>query len=73
MRGNTSPETHFRVTIISPQFENMKLAQRHRTVYNILGDEMKMEGGIHALQLRCKTETEAERDSKILEAAKCKS
>lgn len=62
MKGSTSPETHFRVTVVSASFEGMKLAQRHRLVYGLLKDEMAREGGIHALQLRCKTGAEVVRD-----------
>lgn len=68
MRDSTSPETHFRVVIVSPAFEGMKLAARHRTIYALLKEEMAQEGGIHALQLRCKTQAEQERDSKAMGA-----
>lgn len=34
---------------------------RHRMVYALLKDELAMEGGIHALQLRTRTVEEAEK------------
>ena len=36
-------------------------AARHRMVYALLKDELAMEGGIHALQLRTRTPEEAEK------------
>ncbi|BFZ53046.1 hypothetical protein PYCC9005_000069 [Savitreella phatthalungensis] len=63
MRGNTSPETHFRVLAVSSRFEGQRLAQRHRTVYGLLREEMEVAGGIHALQLRLKTPQEAEAEA----------
>jgi BolA protein len=74
MKGNTSPETHFRygyrfdieankrVVVVSERFEGERLAARHRIIYGLLKEEMAQEGGIHALQLRCKTRAEQERD-----------
>ncbi|KAF8468918.1 bola-like protein-domain-containing protein [Kalaharituber pfeilii] len=58
MRGNTSRETHFRLEITSSKFEGLRPAARHRLVYGLLTEEMQKEGGIHALQLRTKTEEE---------------
>lgn len=63
MANSTSPETHFRVTIVSDAFDGVRLAQRHRLVYGLLKMEMAQEGGIHALQLRCKTRGEQVRDT----------
>ncbi|ORY87812.1 bola domain-containing protein [Protomyces lactucae-debilis] len=62
MKGNTSPETHFRVVVVSERFEGERLAARHRIIYGLLKEEMAQEGGIHALQLRCKTRAEQDRD-----------
>ena len=61
MAGSTSQETHFRVVITSSAFEKKMQPARHRMVYSLLKDEMAMEGGIHALQLRTKTEEEEKR------------
>jgi stress-induced morphogen len=62
MRGNTSSETHFRLEIVSDAFRGKMQAARHRMVYQLLGEEMKKDGGIHALQLKTKTVEEDERD-----------
>ncbi|KAK2747375.1 hypothetical protein FQN55_005124 [Onygenales sp. PD_40] len=55
MRGSTSTETHFHITITSPSFAGKMQAARHRMVYAALKDEMAAEGGIHALQLKTRT------------------
>ncbi|KAI9376472.1 bola domain protein [Aspergillus egyptiacus] len=62
MRGSTSRETHFHVTITSPSFQSKPQPARHRMVYALLKEEMSREGGIHALQLRTKTPQEEQRE-----------
>lgn len=59
MEGNTSRETHFRVTVVSDEFKAKPQPARHRMVYRLLGDELA--GGVHALQLRTRTTEEEER------------
>ncbi|KAH7327382.1 bola domain protein [Rhexocercosporidium sp. MPI-PUGE-AT-0058] len=61
MAGSTSQETHFRVVITSEAFEKKMQPARHRMVYSLLKEEMGMEGGIHALQLRTRTAEEERR------------
>jgi len=62
MAGNTSRETHFRVVVTSEAFEGKMQPARHRMIYGLLNEEMKKEGGIHALQLRTRTVGEWERE-----------
>ncbi|KAL3457932.1 bola-like protein-domain-containing protein [Aspergillus heterothallicus] len=62
MRGTISKETHFHVTITSPEFQSKMQPARHRMVYALLKEEMSQEGGIHALQLRTKTPEEEQRE-----------
>lgn len=61
MAGSTSKETHFRVVITSDAFQSKMQPARHRMVYALLKEEMAMEGGIHALQLRTRTPEEEQR------------
>ena len=61
-------ETHFRLIITADAFEAKRQPARHRMIYSMLDDEMKRDGGIHALQLQ--TMTPAEEAAK--EAAKKK-
>ena len=42
-------ETHFRVRVVSPRFTGMMRLQRHRTVNDLLADELR--DGVHALAI----------------------
>jgi len=48
---------HFTVTIVSAAFTGLGLLQRHRLVYDALGDTMRRE--IHALSIRALSPEEA--------------
>ncbi|KAJ2768400.1 BolA domain UV induced protein Uvi31 [Coemansia nantahalensis] len=63
MQGVASTETHFRVTVVSEAFRGKPLLARHRAVNALLGDQLKAEGGIHALALVTKTPEEAAKPS----------
>ena len=47
---------HFFATIVSDQFEGLRLVQRHQKGYAALGDRMKSE--IHALSFKALTPAE---------------
>ncbi len=47
---------HFEAVVISPSFSGLRTLQRHRRVYDTLGD--KMGGAIHALALTTRTPEE---------------
>lgn len=47
---------HFFATIVSDQFDGLRLVQRHQKVYAALGDRMKSE--IHALSFKALTPAE---------------
>ena len=57
-KGHAGPATdsHFRLIIVSDEFEGLNSVKRHRMVYKCLADELA--GGVHALQLKCLTPTE---------------
>jgi BolA protein len=55
--GAASGGGHFIVNIVTPAFENKTLIQRHRLVYNAVGDIMHSE--IHALSINAKTPQES--------------
>ncbi len=42
-------ETHFKVVIVSSEFESMRAVKRHQSVYGILKEELA--GPIHALAI----------------------
>jgi len=49
---------HYRVRVVSPDFEGQGRLQRHRTVYAALGDAMRADT-IHALSIEAATPAEA--------------
>jgi BolA protein len=49
-------ESHFKVVLVSTEFEGESLIKRHRRVNQVLADELK--GGIHALALHTMTPEE---------------
>ena len=54
-------ETHFKVVVVSSQFEGMSAVKRHQLVYGVLADEMSKkpaQGGIHALAITSRTPAE---------------
>lgn len=52
-------ETHFRVRIVSPRFTGMSRIDRHRSVNELLADELK--AGVHALAIEPAAPGEATR------------
>lgn len=55
-------ETHFKVVVVSSQFDKLSLIKRHRLVNDILSDELK--NGVHALSITAKTPAEWDNSSK---------
>jgi len=49
-------ETHFKVVVVSDQFEGLSLVKRHRTLNQLLSNEL--ETGVHALSLHTMTPAE---------------
>ena len=49
-------ESHFKVVLVSPDFDGKNLLARHRLINTLLADELKSK--IHALALHTYTETE---------------
>ena len=52
----TGSETHFRVVLVSDEFDNVGLLGRHRAVNEVLSQEL--EHGVHALALHTYTRDE---------------
>jgi BolA protein len=55
--GAQSGGGHFTVTVVSPKFSGLTAVQRHRLVYDALGDLMRTD--IHALSIRAFTPGES--------------
>ena len=51
-------ETHFNLILVTPRFEGLSTLQRHRAVYDALGDELR--SGLHALTMKTLTPSEWE-------------
>ncbi len=69
---NVAPgsESHFKVTIVSENFDELVLIKRHRLVNTVLEEELKQ---IHALALHTLTPTEwLEREGKIADSPNCR-
>jgi len=49
-------ESHFKVTLVSQEFNGLGLVKRHQKIYGLLKDELA--SGIHALALHTYTEQE---------------
>ncbi len=54
-------ESHFKVVIVSEDFADKKLLQRHRMINQVLAEELQ--GKIHALALHTYTEAEWQEQS----------
>ncbi|MCE2437243.1 MAG: BolA family transcriptional regulator [Pseudomonadales bacterium] len=52
-------ESHFKVTIVSREFESMSRVERHRAVNRLLSSEL--DGPVHALAIHPYTEAEWKR------------
>lgn len=58
MHSGPATESHFKVTIVSDEFEGKMLIARHRIINEILKEELS--GAIHALTLHTLTSSEYE-------------
>ncbi|WP_062269831.1 BolA family protein [Endozoicomonas arenosclerae] len=64
-------ESHFKVVLVSKEFEDKMPVKRHQLIYKILSDEMQ--GGIHALALHTYTPNEwQERQGQAPDSPDCK-
>lgn len=64
-------ESHFKVLLVSTDFEKKAPMARHRMVYALLDEELKMEGGIHALSIEAKTPAQYAKNSEIQKTPAC--
>ena len=55
--GRVTGETHFRIRVVSSQFEGKSLVERHREVNAALKEELA--GAVHALAIKALTPAEA--------------
>eukprot|EP00730_Choanoeca_flexa_P017786 TRINITY_DN8600_c0_g1_i2.p1 TRINITY_DN8600_c0_g1~~TRINITY_DN8600_c0_g1_i2.p1 ORF type:complete len:131 (+),score=22.48 TRINITY_DN8600_c0_g1_i2:1-393(+) len=63
-------ETHFKVVVVSDQFSDMRILQRHRAVNDTLAHEL--DNGVHALSIMAKTPQQwAASDGAVTESPRC--
>ena len=55
-QGPATAETHFRILVISSDFEGLSTVRRHQKIYKILADELS--GPIHAFSQKTLTPKE---------------
>nr|XP_034830203.1 DNA-binding transcriptional regulator BolA isoform X1 [Maniola hyperantus] len=60
-------ETHFKVVVVSDQFDGLPLIKRHRMVNDVLKEELQ--NGVHALSIVAKTPQQWETSDKIVESS----
>jgi len=63
-------QSHFKVTLVSPSFENMLLITRHRLVNELLREQLA--GEVHALALHTYTPAQWQRrNRKVPDSTNC--
>ncbi len=63
-------ESHFKLVIVSDQFDGQRLVQRHQSIYRLLADDLA--GPIHALALHTYTPSEwSEKNAQAPESPNC--
>jgi len=62
-------ETHFKVTIVSELFNDLKLIDRHRAVNECLIDELKTD--IHSLSITARTSSQWSQNSIVEKSPNC--
>ena len=56
MHSGPNTETHFKVILVSDEFDGIQLVQRHRKINELL--KYELENGVHALSLHLFTQKE---------------
>ena len=62
-------ESHLKVLVVSSAFEGLKLIERHRLVYHLVGEELK--SSIHAFSVQAKTPQQYDTDPSISKSPAC--
>ncbi|CAG7728527.1 unnamed protein product, partial [Allacma fusca] len=62
-------ETHFKVVVVSPTFSGTSLISRHRTVQDLLKEELA--NGLHALSIVAKSPSEWSKSKPIEPSPRC--
>ncbi|TYZ60060.1 hypothetical protein PybrP1_005746 [[Pythium] brassicae (nom. inval.)] len=65
----TGAETHFKVVVVTEQFEGKPLIQRHRMVNAVL--EQELAAGVHALSIQGKTPAQWAKSTVVQPSPNC--
>ncbi|WP_299568781.1 BolA/IbaG family iron-sulfur metabolism protein [uncultured Shewanella sp.] len=63
-------ETHFKVVVVSDEFESQRLISRHRAVNSVLAEELA--NGVHALSINAYTQEEWKALDAVPKTPNCK-
>ena len=70
MHSGPNTESHFKVILVSDEFEDVKLVQRHRRINELL--KFELENGVHALSLHLFTKDEwKEKEEYVKDSPPC--
>jgi BolA protein len=70
MHGGNRLDTHFKLVVVSDDFEGKRLIQRHQAIFGLLSD--LMQNPIHALSMHLYTQAEwAEKSGTVPASPKC--
>lgn len=62
-------ETHFKVTVVSAEFDGKRAVARHQSVYSVLQDELK--GSVHALAIHAYSPSEWQATDTVPDSPEC--
>jgi BolA protein len=63
-------ETHFKVVVVSDEFNQQRLLARHRAVNQVLADELA--NGVHALSINAYSQSEWQALDEVPKTPNCK-
>lgn len=63
MHSGPATESHFKVTVVSHEFEGVSAVKRHQRLYQLLDEQLR--SGVHALALHTYTPAEWQRKNAV--------
>eukprot|EP01017_Pseudomicrothorax_dubius_P036824 TRINITY_DN5314_c0_g2_i2.p1 TRINITY_DN5314_c0_g2~~TRINITY_DN5314_c0_g2_i2.p1 ORF type:complete len:114 (+),score=5.18 TRINITY_DN5314_c0_g2_i2:41-382(+) len=69
-RAGKGAESHFKVLVVSKEFDGQSPVERHRVVTSLLSEELS--GGLHALSIVARTPEEWQPDAKLDPSPACR-
>lgn len=69
LHSGPATDSHFKVTLVSPQFDGMRTVARHQKIYGLLTEELI--GPVHALSLHLFSPNEWQGEQQIPDSPNC--